>query len=251
MDLLIDIGNTRIKWATLDEHGLSSQQAATHATWSRQQASDTILQFDPPPHHVLVANVAGERMSSLLREALQRRWGLSATFIESSAAACGVRNRYSDPQKLGVDRWLGIIAAHAMESRAACVVNVGTAMTVDGVSAEGVHLGGVIVPGVELMVASLMRNTSEIPSRAQEGSVGEQLFADNTLGAVHQGALNALAALIERAIDAMRLRLHVLPAVLLTGGGSQRLASLVAAPCVIVPDLILRGLAVFARESLP
>jgi type III pantothenate kinase len=249
VDLLIDIGNTRIKWATRDALGLSEQSAAVHATWTSGQLSDALLQSDSQPARVLVGNVGGARMASLVQEALAHRWGMSATFVESTAQCCGVRNAYSDPKKLGVDRWLSVIAAHAMEPRASCVVSVGTAMTIDGVTAEGEHLGGVIVPGPELMVSSLMRNTSEITPRAAEGSVAAQLFADNTLGAVHQGAVHALAALIERAIDSMRLSLHVSPAVLLTGGASYKLESLVAAPCIVVPDLVLRGLAVLAASA--
>ena len=248
MDLLIDIGNTRIKWATLDESGIGVQSAVAHATLTRNQLIDQALQMDRPDR-VMVGNVSGARVAALLEDALAQRWGVKATFVESTVEACGVRNAYPEPRKLGVDRWLGMIAVHAMEERATCVVGVGTAMTIDAVTADGTHLGGVIVPGPDLMISSLMRGTSDILSRAAEGSIATQLFADNTLGAVHQGAVNALAALVERAIDAMRLRLHVSPAVILTGGAGHRLEALVAAPCVVIPDLVLRGLAVLAAST--
>lgn len=249
MDLLIDIGNTRIKWATLDEHGLSGQSAAAHAGWTQQQLIDTVLQLQTVPARVIVANVSGLRMGSLLQSALQRCWSIDAIAVETAPVAHGVMNGYSDYRKLGVDRWLGVIAAHAMEQRASCIVGVGTAMTIDGVTADGQHLGGVIVPGPDLMVSSLMHNTSDIMRHAADGSTGGDLFADNTLGAVQQGAVNALAALVERAIDAMRLKLHVSPAVLLTGGASAQLEALIAAPCVMIPDLVLRGLAVIAASG--
>lgn len=249
MDLLIDIGNTRIKWATFDAQGLGEQSAAAHSGWTPQHLIDMVLQLEAAPTRVFVANVGGLHMASLLQEALRRRWSLDATYVESAALAYGVSSGYADHRKLGVDRWLSVIAAHAMEQRAACIVGVGTAMTIDGVTADGQHLGGLIVPGPDLMISSLLHNTSDIMKHAVEGSTGADLFADNTLGAVRHGAVNALAALVERAIDAMRLRLHVSPAVLLTGGASAQLESLIAAPCVMIPDLVLRGLAVVATHA--
>lgn len=249
MDLLIDIGNTRIKWARLDEKGLSEQSAAPHAGWTSGQLIEQMFHFDETPARVLVANVSGPRMAGLLSEALRQRWQIEATFAASSPQACGVRNGYSDYRKLGVDRWLGVIAAHAMQSRSACVVSVGTAMTIDGVTAAGDHLGGVIVPGPDLMCSSLMRNTSDIQKHSQEGLVDGKLFANNTLGAVRQGAMHALAALIERAIDSMRGALHEPPALLLTGGAAMDVQPLIAAPCVVVPDLMIRGLATLAAAA--
>ncbi len=243
MDLLIDIGNTRIKWAHLDESGLSEQSAAPHTDWTSRQLSERMLNFDETPVRVLVSNVSGPRMAGLLSEALRQRWQIDAIFAASSPQACGVRNGYSDYRKLGVDRWLGMIAAHAMESRSACVVSVGTAMTIDGVTAAGDHLGGVIVPGPDLMCSSLMRNTSDIQKHSQDGLIDGELFASNTLGAVRQGAVHALAALIERAIDSMRQKLQEPPVVLLTGGAAMDVRPFIAAPCTVVPDLVIRGLA--------
>ncbi len=251
MDLLIDIGNTRIKWATLTPRGLGPQSAAAHAGWSPQQLSDDVLRSDIAPARVLVSNVGGARMADLLQEALQARWRLSPVFIATAPQACGVRNGYADHRKLGVDRWMGVIAAHAMEARAACVVSVGTATTIDGVTADGTHLGGVIAPGPDLMVSSLMRNTSDIMRHARQGEVANELFADNTLGAVSQGARYATAALIERAIESMRLKLHVAPALLITGGAAAGLEQLIGTPCMVVPDLVLRGLAVIASADPP
>jgi type III pantothenate kinase len=248
VDLLIDIGNTRIKWATLDGGELGVQSAAAHAGWTREQLTEHVLQM-PKPDRVLVSNVGGARMASLLQDALGQQWQMRAAFAASSASVCGVVNAYPEPGKLGVDRWLCMIATHAMQSRASCIVSAGTAMTIDALDADGVHLGGVIVPGPDLMITSLMRGTSDIQTRAAEGSIATDLFADNTLGALHQGAVNALAALVERAIDAMRLKLHVSPAVILTGGACHRLEPLIAAPCVAIPDLVLRGLAVLAASQ--
>jgi type III pantothenate kinase len=120
--------------------------------------------------------------------------------------------------------------------------------TIDGVAADGRHLGGVIVPGPDLMVASLLKNTSDIAQRAQQGDTNDGLFADNTLGAIRQGAEHALGALIERAVGMMRRTMGEMPQLLVTGGASDRVEKAIGLPYRAVPDLVLQGLAVLARE---
>jgi type III pantothenate kinase len=173
---------------------------------------------------------------------------VEAEVVLSTAAACGVRNAYPVPANLGVDRWLGVIAAHARRRQLTCVVGVGTAMTIDGVDASGQHLGGVIVPGPDLMVGSLLRNTSEIARRAEQGARTDSLFADNTLGAIHQGAAHALAALVERSMHTMRRNAGTEPVLVLTGGAVPIIERLLDIPFESVSDLVLRGLARYASS---
>jgi type III pantothenate kinase len=248
MILLVDIGNTRIKWAQFDGESLGAQTAQPHANWTRDDAIATLTRSMPRPDRVLVSNVGGPRVADVLRSAFSDRWQLMPEFVESSASAGGVQSSYAEPAKLGVDRWMAMIGARALEARAACVVSVGTAMTIDGLDAHGRHLGGVIVPGPNLMVGSLLRNTSEIARRAEQGSVATDLLADNTLGAIMQGATHALAALIERAAETIALEAQQPPTVLLTGGAAARVAQSLRISCKRVPDLVLRGLAVVAHE---
>lgn len=247
-DLLIDIGNTRIKWARLEQGTLQPQSASPHADWTAQTFVDTVLDPACQFHRVLVSNVAGPRMAEVVRAALAQARQVGPEFVISTAAAGGVRNAYSQPAQLGADRWLAIIAAHALERGAVCVVSVGTAMTIDGVEAQGRHLGGLIIPGPDLMVSSLLRNTSDIARRAEQGSTSDSFFADNTLGAIRQGAALAAAALIERAVEIMRRELNETPKVFLTGGASARLEGSLALAHRHVPDLVLQGLAVLAAQ---
>ena len=199
------------------------------------------------PQRVLVANVGGEAIARLVSEGVQAKWSLVPEFIAPVMEAVGVRCGYTLPAKLGVDRWLGVIAAFHRLRGDACVVNVGTAMTIDGVDAHGQHLGGVIVPGPDLAVASLLHNTSDIATHAQSGEVRDALFADNTLGAIHQGTAHMLAALIEKSVITMRERVGKTPSLILSGGASHRVAPLVTTDFETVPDLVLQGLAVLAR----
>jgi type III pantothenate kinase len=247
MTLLIDIGNTRIKWATQNGGVLGAQSAASHAAWGRDEIENTVL-AQSTPQRVVVANVGGSKIGELLREVVRSTWNIEVQFVHSTSQAGDVRNAYPEPANLGVDRWMAMIGAHAMQRVPVCIVSVGTAMTIDALDGDGRHLGGVIVPGPDLMVTSLLRNTSEIATRAAQGNIGADVFADNTLGAIRQGAVNALAALVERAVQSMQAKVSAKPVLLLTGGASASLEGLLQYPYRHVPDLVLRGLAVVAES---
>ena len=243
MRLLIDIGNTRIKWATLTREGLGVRSAQAYSDWDQARFTQRVLDSSPPPERVLVSNVAGEAAAKLVREAVANQWGLETEFVDSTAEACGVRNAYAQPANLGVDRWLSLIAVHGLRPGLTCIVGIGTAMTIDGLDASGRHLGGAIVPGPDLMVDSLLRNTSDIARRAEQGRSGEGLFADNTLAAIQQGAAHALAALVERACDMLRAQAGTAPTLILSGGSAAAIGQLLHRQYDALPDLVLQGLA--------
>lgn len=248
MILLIDIGNTRIKWAALDGGELSHQHALVHATWNEEDCNVAFSAL-PHPTRVLVSNVGGERVGVMVRNVAIARWGVEPEFVQSTAEAAGVRNAYPDVWKLGVDRWAGAIGAYALHRRAVCVVSIGTAATIDGVDSSGQHLGGVIVPGPDLMVESLLKGTSGIARRAESGAIGAGVFANNTLGAIHQGAMHAVAALAERAVESMHVQSGEQPQLVLTGGAAADVGKLLRFPHVVIPDLVLQGLAVLSQEA--
>lgn len=246
MILLIDIGNTRIKWSTFDREQLAPPEAAVHANWTEQECRAAFGTIERP-ERVFVSNVGGERIGGIVHDVALASWGIAPTFVQSSAEAAGVRNAYPDVWKLGVDRWLAMIAAYSIHRRAICVVGVGTAATIDGVDASGRHLGGLIIPGPDLMVDSLLKNTSGIAKRAESGAVGLGVFADNTLGAIRQGSVHAVAALAERAVESMRSQVGELPLLVFTGGSGEDVARFVHCPNELMPDLVLRGLSLIAR----
>ena len=246
MLLLIDIGNTRIKWARLVDGRIGEQSAAVHANWTSDDFIQQVLNSGPRAERVFIANVGGKRMGDLAQAAIAQAWQSEPRFVHSPAAQAGIRNAYPEPAKLGVDRWLAMLGGRSLEARPLCVVSVGTAMTIDGLDANGQHLGGVIVPGPDLMVSSLLKNTSDIAQRAASGQARDELFADNTLGAIQQGAVQALAALVDRAQETLEKQLGQAPALLLTGGASSRIHGAIHFAGREIPDLVLRGLAVVA-----
>lgn len=257
MHLLIDIGNTRIKWATLSAAKLSLQRAMPRADWPLVSSQASLLDLREAPQSVLIANVGGPAIAKHVADAVRNEWGLEPCFAQSTAALAGVRNGYVTPEKLGVDRWMAVIAAYADVAHRSnnqrsplCVVSVGTAMTIDGIRPSGDHLGGIIVPGPDLMMQSLLQQTSDIAARARTDASEQGFFARNTLSAIRQGAVHTLAATIERAMKVMAEQEAEMPSLIITGGASEAVAAVMDGPYRLIPDLVLRGLAVLATSDL-
>jgi type III pantothenate kinase len=248
--LLIDIGNTRVKWALMSSSRMSRMSAVVHG--GDAAAMRAVIRRAPRGVRRIVAvNVVGAKFERALATSAKARFDVRPEFIRSEREACGVRNGYRDPWRLGVDRWVGAIGAHALApGKAVLVANIGTALTLDGVSADGQHLGGAIVPGPDFMVESLLAGTHGIRRRARGDAASvRRLFAANTAGAIQGGARFAAAALIERAVGEAKIATGERPVLLLTGGGAGALAGLIRVRSQTIPDLVLRGLAVFARGS--
>lgn len=249
MKLLVDIGNSRVKWATLDGSRLGAQQAACHADWTQHDWRRSLFSA-PGIDEVIVASVSDALAAAL--QAAATATGRRAVFIETSAWAAGVRNAYREPRLLGVDRWLAVIAGHASTGGDCCIADVGTAATFDAVTAGGEHLGGFIVPGPGLMLRSLHGATADLAGHsAASGEAGDAPLADNTRDAIERGCRLAVAALIDRGVADVESRLGTQVSLLLTGGGAEAVAPLLRSRATPVPDLVLRGLAVLAGAGFP
>ena len=261
--LLVDIGNTRIKWALWKAGRLGRARAGVYTGWSSDDfARHLFRQGRTPrergPARVIVASVAEgsvlRRLGAGARRASRGRVQSALELVETSRRAAGVVTRYTEPWRLGVDRFLGVIAAHHLAgSRGACVINAGTAVTLDLVDGRGVHRGGAILPGPRLMIESLLQRTAGIAPRARGASRrrAASLFARDTAAAIEQGAAHAVAGAVERAIVACRRELGgAAPLVILTGGGAAELRRLLRIKCTEVPDLVLKGIALHAGLAL-
>ncbi|OGT00600.1 MAG: hypothetical protein A3F73_12345 [Gallionellales bacterium RIFCSPLOWO2_12_FULL_59_22] len=271
MKLLIDAGNTRIKWALA--HGSS---------WLHNGALP-VGQCGELPHQfaglrgirqVWVSNVAGEEIEQHIRDACAEF--PAPHFVVAQQAQCGVRNNYSSPAQLGSDRWAALIAAWHLVRGPCLVVNSGTATTIDAMSAKGEFIGGLILPGVELMQRSLLDATARLQAatQAKQGQGEYAPFPLNTADALYSGALQASCGAIERqhallgeacpdetADHSARLSENASPAagcdpgrrdaapVVLSGGAATLLRDHLNAPLRIVDNLILQGLLLIAQET--
>jgi type III pantothenate kinase len=247
--LLIDAGNTRIKWA------LTSTGAALGA-WTRDGA---VMHADAGQladawsgigaHggavRVIAANVAGDgvrgTVSGLLARCLP---GAAIEWFASVPQRAGVTNGYRNPGQLGCDRFAAAIGAHALAAgKAVIVANCGTATTIDAVTADGRFLGGMILPGLGLMASALARNTAQLPQIAQDGKLPAG-FADNTDDAILSGILSAQAGAIERAFG-----LHQAAELLISGGASAYVAAALALPMRRIENIVMIGLHAAARAG--
>lgn len=251
--LLVDIGNTRIKWALL--RGAAPSRVSAQAHEGDVNIIAAVMRRAPRGiDRILAVNVAGVRFERALSQAARARFGVAPEFIRSGRAACGVVNGYREVWRLGADRWMGVIGAHRLvggkaRGADALVVNVGTALTVDLVTAAGRHRGGAIVPGPATMVASLLAGTNGIRRRARGvRPSARRLFAADTASALAGGARFAAAAFIDRAVAEATRVVGSQPVLILSGGGAPELKPLLAHRARLVPDLVLRGLAACAAD---
>lgn len=247
MTVLVDVGNTRIKWATLANGRLVRHGSAVH----RESVDAAIAAFAatlPPQPRIIAANVAGERVAERLRALAAMRPGASLDLVATSAERFGVRCAYAEPSRLGVDRWVAVLAAYHGARGAACAIDAGTAVTFDAVDAAGAHLGGLIFPGVRLLATALDRNTSDIgrTPAAAAAARGLDLLGRNTDDAVGHAAWLALSAALDRAVVTVERALGTRPVVYLTGGDAEALRDWLETRTELRADLVLEGLGLFA-----
>ena len=240
MTLLVDLGNSRIKWARVDSGSLTGHG---EAAWrDRGLVATVAAEWNAAPRapRVLAASVLDEPLRAALCDWVRTRWGHEVEFVRSLPDACGVINAYPEPHRLGVDRFAALVAAHASGRRACCVVDAGTAVTIDALTSNGLHLGGLIAPGVATMRRSLLSDTRGI--RAVEGDQ-RILLARETGTAVAAGTAYAVVTLVDRVVYEMQVELGEAVTCVMTGGDAPLLRPLLSVSSEWHPDLVLRGVA--------
>lgn len=247
--LLVDIGNSRIKWALLRGQRLGRQQAVALADFPRfARALARLKAVDS----VVAVCVAGRGAEQLLRAAVAAAGHPAPKFLRSAQRAGGVTNGYQDTWRLGADRWVAAIGAwHAAGAkRSVCAISIGTALTVDVIDERGRHRGGLIAPGPALMRRALLGETRGIAVRAAGARRGRggalKGLAGNTRDAIQLGSVRACAALIDHCVADLRGQLGPQLRVYVSGGGAADVAPWLRTRVERCPDLVLRGLAVLS-----
>ena len=242
MNLAIDAGNSRVKWGWHD--GTEWASVATVSLIEFAAANHDINPFaatHEDPKRIVISNVAGEGAHQLLVN-WTSIFDAEPLWLHGEAERCGVRSRYERPEQLGSDRWASLVAARALHDGACLVVNAGTATTVDALSADGEFLGGLILPGVDLMRFVLHEHTGRLP--IQEGEYRDT--PRNTIDAIASGCQHAQAGAVERMHRVMGGGGLTC---LLSGGAGRSLAKQLAIPCRYVEYLVLEGLARIALSE--
>lgn len=246
--LLLDIGNTNLKWAWLKDGQLSPLRSAAHRGVEAAQLAQAAWE-NVKPSAVYVSNVAGQRLETELESWMESHWGIIPKFLRSPARALGVENAYEEPTQLGIDRWMTMVAARRQFNGPVCIVDCGTAITVDVLDGLGSHLGGVILPGFELMRESLLDRTW-IP-RVSQFVESDNLLGKSTAEGVAAASFHSAAALVERIVRRIGQQLGVEPDLILTGSDAVALYRYLDLDIDIYlePELVMKGLCLTAQEE--
>jgi type III pantothenate kinase len=253
--LLLDVGNTRVKWARVRAGMYEYVGALPLAGLSVEGFLQQVWPEDEKPSLVVMACVGEGEWVKLLRFCIANSWASRLLEVVSEAQKNGLKNGYAQPSSLGVDRWCALLGAWQMHQQAVCVVDAGTALTIDVINNGGEHLGGLIVPGLLMMRQCLRVGTAQVAGHLVANAQSEDvpsngLLGRNTTQAVAGGALWSLAASVERlanqATELVGGPMHCV----LTGGDAQQLLPLLSGNWLKQPDLVLRGLLSYTSESL-
>lgn len=249
--LLVDAGNTFIKWAVPHpDQPLSTESvcwkefgAVRHHELSSLKNTWQTLHLKSPIERVIISNVAGQNLGNTLFDFLRtlEPRPQKIDWFYSAPSLAGIRNTYLDYRKLGSDRFASMVGARALNpGQALIVVTAGTATTIDALSPDGTFKGGMILPGLKLMAESLAQNTAQLPEVAQHNNK-ISYFANETGNAILSGCINAQAGAIERAVtDHQKQFDNVI--CLLSGGAARYIAPNLSIPHRIIDNLVLIGL---------
>lgn len=236
MILDVDAGNTRIKWRAMADSGerIAGGSAAV------VDAFADISQQLSAPARVRIASVRNSEFRARLQERVMDQWGVVAEFAQSREQVGRVRNAYAEPGHLGVDRWLAVLSAYDRARGACCVLDAGSALTLDIVQRNGQHEGGYIVPGLTMQRSALLERTA-IPL-ATSGRWGDTDPGRSTVAAIHHGILDMVVSWVA---EHYRVRLPQDCAWFITGGDAEVLSEALVrrgVRCTLVPELVLEGL---------
>ena len=243
--LLLDVGNSRLKWGVLDDGDIRRTGHISQQRIREQGLSVLTTKLPRRVDAVRASNVAGTSFATRLSGVIGMHCNADVHFARSEKRGWGVTNSYRQPRLLGVDRWVAMIGAWAETQSACLIVDAGTAVTLDAIDNDGVHLGGQIIPGVETMLDSLSSATSDIPpvKASSKPAAGElKMFGRNTAAAVREGAQNAVVGAVERAVRTLQSN-ALKPTIILTGGGAARILGALEKAPLHRPNLVLHGLA--------
>ncbi len=274
--LLVDIGNQRLKWVAVDlapdlsiekiaemvEAGTTAEQTGLSDDWLDGLAAESVN-----PERILVSSVGRQKVREEFHRYCQANWGIKPEYLVSPSEYLGLTNDYLAPAQLGCDRWLAALAAYHLVGFAGricplAIVDAGTAITVDLIVSDHFK-GGAILPGFATIVRSMAGGTGEIridiPTVLQSmleqdnnpSIAGNQVvLANNSADAVLAGALMSIGGGVERCLDQIASGLVSAMKIIVTGGDAALIEVLLKRPCKVVPNLVLAGLAVVAKQNL-
>jgi len=251
--LLIDIGNTRIKWALSTTQGQekSGFENQNVFQWQKDKLPGELSSqwcHLEQPEAVYISNVAGEAIRVILTNWCQFQWNITPEFVIVSETCCVITNSYPDPDRLGIDRWLAMIAGWTLVRNYVCVIDCGSAITIDVINSKGDHLGGMIAPGLALSARALTDHTHALTAEQKKYF---PMLANNTEDAISSGCYHLFSGGIQHMIRKVQQQFAPDMRYIITGGDAELvLEDLKDDPEIELehePDLILQGLLISSK----
>lgn len=246
MNLLVDIGNTRVKWACVDGESLFGHDSFTYTRYTLAELLARHWRSLAQPDQVYIASVVDVQTTARLQEYIRTTWSLEPRQAVTEKERSGVTNAYTEVSTMGVDRWLAMLAVWNRYKRPVCVIDCGTAVTVDVVLAGGRHAGGFILPGLSLMSSSLVRETHGIHEHLEADP--ELGFGRSTAACIRNGFAFALAGLVERCAAKIRDEEGVELLFVVTGGWAEQALPVLPGQCFHEPHVVLEGLSLISHS---
>ena len=234
----IDIGNTRAKYRVVQSDVVAVQASTTVCAHGELLPALGML----PLQHVTavrIASVAARDFAEVVVQYLQQHSVANVIRVRSEATCAGVTNSYAEPHRLGVDRWLAMLAAYSRWREPCVIIDAGSALTLDVVDGGGIHQGGWIVPGLAMQRSALIAGTAGVRFEAGTSSLA---LGQSTGDAVHNGTLSMTVIWLDATVKAL-LERYSGAHVVLCGGDAAQLRSYLSFDALDWPDIVLDGLA--------
>ncbi len=255
MQLLVDIGNTRIKWAFVNDNGLLPSEAMNHADWLTLLENSNWL-IKQQVSEVIIASVANDSLIKKITAYAKQNWQCHSRRLSTEAAWQQLKNGYTSVEQMGVDRWLAMIAAWALKKEAnkkktdgAClVIDCGTAITVDAIDENGQHLGGHIVPGLDLLRQTLIKQTAAVRPESKTDNNLKTSYANDTTGAVNHGSLSMVVDYLQNSWQRFQQQ-YPTATLFISGGNGALISELLGEEEAYTKELVLQGMSLVVDEQ--
>lgn len=250
MQLLVDVGNSRIKWCYWNGQTLSAVGSEAHCHVNFDRLLHQIWGEKTAPSKIWISNVAGAEIHAALVCWISTVWRIRPRFLQTESNAFGVSNGYHESKSLGIDRWLNLIATYNNSKTKSpfCVIDCGTCITVDALDADGMHLGGLILPGIQTMRQAVIQSTAECTLEDASPMMGSTMLARSTKQGLWGGTLFAAVSYLERLVDEMTLELGHDLKIIVTGGEADLLLSLMGPRFELREHLVFEGIIHYVNE---
>ncbi|MBE9539781.1 MAG: type III pantothenate kinase [Proteobacteria bacterium] len=239
--LQMDVGNSSAKWRLVRGGDVVARGKYLPGDAELQEQ---LLNSVATLGQIWISSVASPQAETKLTDLLVDKWGVQPWYARTQAKTMSLVNSYTNPARMGVDRWLAMLAAHDLIEGRVCVVDAGSALTIDIVAEDGLHEGGYIIPGPELMERALLLDTDRV--RFAEDAIYDLAPGKSTAEAVRHGIAVAQAGAVGMVLEQMKIGQNQL---LICGGGGDTLQSLLGGVGLQVPDLVFDGLTLMADLS--